>query len=109
MPRCQSSANVDIELTMVVEGSVEHPDTSVGETMDSYTADTVDDLIFERWESFPIEDDNQSQIGWGRRKIETKSLLAGVNIRNPEVQKLLSNLLEIYAEEADYALREANV
>jgi hypothetical protein len=109
MPRCQTSADLEIELIMTVEGSYEDPDQSVGETTTSYTAETVDDLRYEWWERFPVVDDNDCQIGVGKRKVRTQSLLEGVDINNPEVQKLLSNLLEIYGQEADEALREANL
>lgn len=108
MPRCQASADIDIELIVTVAGEFTEADPSSG-TGEEYTADTIEDLRLEWWEHFPIEDEFGCQTGVGKRMVKSVSILAGVNAQDKAVRKLLSNLLMAYETEADEALREANV
>jgi hypothetical protein len=110
MPLCQSTGTVQIELEMEVGGEWERPDKSVGESVDSYYADRVESLTYQHTKGEPTVDERGSQTGYRIVKVGPPvDLLAGVDTRNPEVRKLLSNLLELYSDEANEALKEANV
>ena len=82
MRACLKEADANVELEITVEGSVDEG---------HYTAERITDLFYRN----------------PRTKVYT-SILQGVESSNPEVQKLLSNLLELYGDEADEALKQAN-
>lgn len=102
-----STAKIEVSLDIEVDGEYTPADPSVG-LGDQYDAGPIIGLTYAEVEFFPIVDDYGSQIGRGSRIVNTVDLLAGVDPSNPEVRKLLFNILALYQTEADEALRETN-
>lgn len=104
MPAFQSSADLSLELQVTIEGSYSPADPDVG------AGRSVEDIEIEDvfYEYRPRIRTSATTFGYG--PAVCRSILQGVDHKHPEVQKLLSNILDILGDEScAEALEEANV
>ena len=86
-------ATVCFEIELSVTGSVEEDDPEVN--------------YYGGVEGAEIEDIGVVEVGpsgTGVNRFTTKSILDGVDMKNPEIQKLLSNILALKQDEIDEAI-----
>lgn len=88
-----SNAQITVEIEMDLTGYIEPETQELGATLENVDVDYV---YIER---FTFKD--------GKRIPNRINLLDGVDAKNPEVQKLLNNILAAHQVDAEQALMEA--
>lgn len=100
------SADIPIDLILTVAAEIESPDKSVGEVGPQIFPDRIEGLRYDHVTRYPVIDDSGCQVGVGSEVTSTTDLLDGVNPRSPDIRKLFANLIALYSDEAEDAIRE---